>query len=117
MSSRCPRERAYHDERSESLRAGFRPAFRRFLRDLPLLLGTWAIFAIGVLVWMLANGEPLGGAAIVAAAVFLTVIPVGPAAWLRNSDPGVPWVIAMGWCLLWLGVVFAVLAMSGALGS
>ena len=110
------RENVEQDEHTEALRGGFRSAFRQFKRDLPLLLGVWGVGAVGTVVWMVSEGEPLDEAAMFGFAFFLTVIPLGPMTWLRYSDRGVPWLIATAWCLVWLGALFAVLAMSDALG-
>ena len=61
--------------------------FRKFLRELPWLLGVWVVVAVGFVVWRgVHDGLPFAEALKVAIVLLPIMIPIAPIAWLR-FDP------------------------------
>jgi hypothetical protein len=62
-----------------------RELFRRFVRDLPFIVGGWLVVAVGVAVYGYLQGEPLSDAVRTALVFLPMAIPLSPLIWLSRA--------------------------------
>jgi hypothetical protein len=95
--------------------------YRRFVRELPWLIGIWALVAMGLAAWGVISGERDLGQSLAVALTFLPLaVPLSPLMWLRfESRAWTPRAFpAIGLAGLWFVVTMPLaVAASVLLGS